>query len=93
MSELKRLVIDLRSGEFAIRCLYSTKDGPGPNTKARARQVSNLVRPGLEQALEALEGGRVDIVGTSGYTTREDVLCIAVEGAPEILHKKLKNGA
>ena len=40
---------------------------------ARRREVTQLTRKGLGAALEALEG-RVDVVGTSGFTTREDVL-------------------
>ncbi|HET7270269.1 MAG TPA: hypothetical protein VFI90_04205 [Rubrobacter sp.] len=94
MTELKRIVSDLRSGELVLRVLYSTQDGPGPATKARRREVSNLVRTGLQDALEVLEGGRVDMVGTSGYTAREDVLCITngAEGVSSV-HKKLKKGA
>jgi hypothetical protein len=34
----------------------------------------------LEQALEGLEAG--ESVGTSGFTTREDILCMAAQ-APE----------
>ncbi len=72
---LQRLVLDFRTEELVVRCLYrrSLEDAPGTNTKARAREVSDLVRTGLADALGALEG-RVDVVGTSGYTTREDVL-------------------
>jgi len=70
---LQRLVFDYRSGELVVRCLYHTEGGAGPNTKARRREVSRLVKTGLEQALEALKGG-AECVGTSGFTTREDVL-------------------
>jgi hypothetical protein len=67
--------VDFRGGELVVRALYrrSLEDGPGTNTKARAREASELARSGLEDALEALEGD-VAMVGTSGYTTREDVL-------------------
>jgi hypothetical protein len=37
------------------------------------REVSELVRTGLQDALEALEGDVADL-GTSGYEVREDVL-------------------
>ena len=72
---LQRLVVDFRGGELVVRCLYrrSLEDGPGPNTKARAREVTELARAGLTDALEALEGD-VTVVGTSGYTTREDIV-------------------
>jgi hypothetical protein len=90
---LQRLVLDFRSGELVARVLYrSSLDGPNSGTKARAREVTELARSGLSDALEALEG-RVDVVGTSGYTTREDVLCITTPTMPAVVHKKLKRGA
>jgi hypothetical protein len=70
---LQRIVLDYRTGELVVRCLYRSQDGAGPSTKARAREVTTLVRTGLQDALEALEAG-VECVGTSGFTTREDVL-------------------
>jgi hypothetical protein len=70
---LQRLVLDFRTGELVVRYLYRSQDGPNPGTKARAREVAELARSGLHDALEALEGG-AKCVGTSGFTTREDVL-------------------
>jgi hypothetical protein len=70
---LQRLVLDFRGGELVVRCLYKTQDGPNPGTKARAGVVSELARAGLQDALEALKGG-AECVGTSGFTTREDIL-------------------
>jgi hypothetical protein len=32
---LQRLVLDYRSGELVVRCLYKTRDGPNPGTKPR----------------------------------------------------------
>jgi hypothetical protein len=69
MTELKRLVLDFRTGELVIRTLYRTEGEADPNTKARRREVTEISREGLSTALEALEG-RVDVVGTSGFTTR-----------------------
>ena len=79
MTQLQRLVLDYRSGELVIRCLYrrSLEDAPGPSTKRREREVAELTREGLSTALKALEG-RVDVVGTSGYSVREDLLSVAV---------------
>ncbi len=72
--QLQRLVLTFKpDGDLEIRALYRTKDGPGPGTKARAREVRELTRTGLQRALEALEG-RVDVVGTSGYEVREDTI-------------------
>jgi hypothetical protein len=74
MTQLQRMVLEFRDGELIARVLYrSGLDGPNPSTKARAREVSALARTGLRDALEALEGG-AECVGTSGFTTREDVL-------------------
>jgi hypothetical protein len=70
---LQRLVLDFRTGELVVRCLYRSQDGPNPGTKARAREVAELARSGLQEALEVLEAG-AECVGTSGFTTREDVL-------------------
>src|SRR5215210_18674 len=75
MTQLQRLVVDYRGGEFLVRALYRTKDGPGPNTKARRREVEQLVRIGLRQALLSLEAG-AEVVGTSGFTVREDTLSL-----------------
>lgn len=76
MSDLQRLVLDYRTGELVIRCLYNTHDGPNPGTVRRRREVTDLVRGGLRQALASLGEGEVTIVGTSGYSQREDVLCL-----------------
>ncbi len=72
-TSLQRLVLTFKPEELIVHALYRTQDGPGPNTKARRREVSGLVREGLREALSALEGD-VEVVGTSGYTTREDIM-------------------
>ena len=74
---LQRIVLDLRGQEMILRILYRS-DGSGasnPGTKARAREVSEMARSGLRDALKALEG-RVDVVGVSGYDVREDILVV-----------------
>src|SRR5215204_3435170 len=71
---LQRLVLDFRNGELVVRCLYRSKGDSNPGTKGR-REVAALTRPGLTQALEVLEAGvDVDMVGTSGFTSREAIL-------------------
>jgi hypothetical protein len=72
---LQRLIITFKPEEIILHALYRTQDGPGPNTKARRREVIELARSGLTQALEALEGS-AQCVGTSGFTQREDVLSV-----------------
>ncbi len=80
-ASLQRLVLDFRSGEIVARVLYrrSLQDGPNPGTKARRREVTALARTGLTQALKALDSeAGVECVGTSGFTTREDVLLATI---------------
>jgi hypothetical protein len=79
---LERLVLDYRGGELAMRVLYRSEDGPGPNTKARRREVEELAREGLRQALASLEGDDVAMCGTSGFTQREDVLSLPPPDEP-----------
>ena len=75
---LQRLVLTFKPEGVEIRALYRSQDGPNPGTKARKREVEDLAREGLTQALEALEG-RVDVVGESGYEVREDALVAEVD--------------
>ncbi len=70
---LQRLVLDYRTREILVRGLERAQSGSNPGTKARAREVAGLARSGLQDALEALEGG-AECVGTSGFSTREDIL-------------------
>jgi hypothetical protein len=74
---LQRLILTFKPEEIEIRTLYRRRnqDGPGPNSKARRREVEELSREGLRQALASLEGG-AECIGTSGFTTREDILSL-----------------
>ena len=53
---LQRLVFDFHTGELVVRCLYRSKGESNPGTKARTREVVQLTRTGLQDALKALEG-------------------------------------
>jgi hypothetical protein len=74
MSQLQRLVVDFRNDEeIVVRCLYrSSLDGPNPTTKARAREVSELTRAGLQDTLRALAEaeGEATMCGTSASELR-----------------------
>ena len=70
---LQRLVLTFKPEGLEVRTLYRTTAGPNPGTKGRAREVVAFALAGLQEALEALEG-RVNVVGESGYETREDTL-------------------
>jgi hypothetical protein len=82
MTQLERLVLDFRNDEeIVVRCRYrSSLDGHNPGTKRRTRVVADLACSGLRDALAALEGVP-ECVGTSGYTTREDVLLVTTSPA------------
>jgi hypothetical protein len=75
---LQRLVLTFKPDGLEVRTLYRSKGGPNPGTKARRREVAQLVRTGLREALEALgDGETVEDLGTSGYEVREDVLSLS----------------
>jgi hypothetical protein len=78
---LQRLVIDLRQKEMVLRVLYRSKGDTNPGTVRRRREVEDLVRTGLKDALRALEGGDVTMCGTSGFTQREDIISLPRSGA------------
>ncbi len=69
----RRLVITFAREGVEVRTLYRTKDAPNPGTVRRRREVEQLTRSGLTEALRALDGD-VEMVGTSGYEAREDTL-------------------
>jgi len=83
---LQRLVLNFTREGIEVRTLYRSEDGPNPGTKARTRIVSELARIGLQDALEALEDG-AECVGTSGFTTREDVLLATISPDADKLAK------
>ena len=75
---LQRLVLDFRTGELVVRCLYCSKEDSNPGTKTRRREVTELPREGLRRALASLESeADAELVGCSGFTMREDVLLLA----------------
>jgi hypothetical protein len=85
--QLQRLVVEFRTGELLMHALYHRgADGPNPGTRARATEVQELTRTGLQDALKALEDG-AECVGTSGFTTREDVL-VTMTSSPTVRQAK-----
>lgn len=93
MTQLQRLIITFKPEETIMHALYRTQDGPSPNTKGRRREITDLTREGLRQALASLEG-RVDLVGTSGYEVREDIVLCTGKGVAQLdEHKGMKRGA
>lgn len=72
---LLRLVLTFKAEGVEVRALYRKKNGPNPGTKAR--EVVDLTRSGLQNALRTLEG-RVEVIGTSGYEIREETISVDV---------------
>jgi hypothetical protein len=72
---LQRLIVTFKPEELIVHALYRSDGRSNPGTKARAREVTELAREGLRNALAALAGG-TEVVGTSGYTVREDILSL-----------------
>jgi len=86
---IQRLVLDYRGEELVLRVLYRSEDGPNPGTKARRREVTELTRSGLRHALAALDSeAGAECVGTSGFTTREDILSVALPRSYEASEAK-----
>ncbi len=79
-AQLQRLVLEFRPDGIRVRTLYRSSSGSGPSTKARRREVTELARAGLREALEALDAGDVQDLGTSGYEVREDTIGVAKPG-------------
>ena len=79
--KLTALKLDYKdSGEIICRAVYETSENtPNPGTKARKRQVAQLVAEGLERASRGLSGD-VEVVGEAGFLNRMDVLKIYYEG-------------
>lgn len=89
--QLRRLVVEFKPDGIQLRTLYRSTDSYGPSTKARRRQVEQLVRTGLERTLKALDADDVADLGTSGFTTREDVLGLPLASLDS--EKQMKKGA
>jgi hypothetical protein len=81
---LQRLIVTFKEKELILHALYRSNGESNPGTKARTREVTDLARSGLRDALEALDAGDVAICGTSGFTTREDLLSVALPHPDEL---------
>ena len=91
--KLQRLIITFKPEELVMHVLYRSEAETNPGTVRRRRQVEDLTREGLRQALTSLEG-RVDLVGTSGYEVREDIVLCTAKGVAQLEeHKTVKKGA
>jgi hypothetical protein len=53
---LQRLVLDFRSDDLLVRCLCCSEASTNAGTRARRREVRELTRTGLLEALEAAPG-------------------------------------
>ncbi len=90
MGGLQRLILTFRPEGLEVRVLYRRRgEGPGPGTKARRLEVTELTRTGLERALTALDAGDAEDLGTSGFTQREDVLGLPIASSTHVTSSPL----
>ena len=76
--KFQRLVLTFKEEGVEIRTLYRSKDGPNPGTRGRVREATGLAGSGLTAALEALDSGGAEDLGSSGYEVREDTIGVDV---------------
>ncbi len=57
-----------------VQASYVRRGGPHPGTKARAREVRELVRVGLADAIQKLDGGEVAVTQEAGFEKRMDTI-------------------
>ena len=81
MSQLQRLIVTFKPEELIVHALYRSKGDSNPGTVRRRREVTALAKSGLRDALHALGEGEATMCGTSGYTTREDLLVVDTKDA------------
>jgi hypothetical protein len=67
LTQLQRLIITFKDEELVLHALYRSQDGLNPGTKARTREVTDLARSGLRDALEALEDGARKTGASASY--------------------------
>jgi hypothetical protein len=75
--QLQRVAVEMKAEEMVLRVLYRSDGASNPGTKGRVREVSELARQGLTEALKALSEGEVTMCGTSGFTQHEDLLSLS----------------
>jgi hypothetical protein len=51
--------------------LYDRRDVRNPGTVSCRREVQTFARRGLQRTLEVVADGDVEMIGSSGFTTRE----------------------
>jgi hypothetical protein len=72
--ELRSLSVVFSAGGLRFQVRYVRRGGPNPGTKARAREVRELVHVGLSDALQKLDGGAVAVTQEAGFETRMDTI-------------------
>jgi hypothetical protein len=87
----RRLVVTFTREGVEVRTLYRTRSAPRPGTAARRGEAAQLARAGLAEALRALDAGDVEMVGTSGFQVREDVLGLPLTSSDS--EKPMRKGA
>jgi len=80
---LEKITVRFSAEDIMVRVCYRREDGPNPGTKARAREIAELVRAGLSAALQSIEGSpTVAVVGEAGFEVREDKIVVERKELP-----------
>ncbi len=87
---LRRLIVEFREDGIRTRVLYRTQTNANPGTVRRRREVEALARDGLTAALAAFDAGETEMIGTAGFTTREDTLLATASSDAQ---KPMRKGA
>lgn len=72
--ELRSLSVVFGPDGPRFQARYVRRGGPSPGTKARARELRDLVRSGLSDALRALDRGEVAVTQEAGFESRMDTI-------------------
>ena len=70
--DLRCLIVAIEPDGLEMRVLSDRRDGPNRETLSCQREVRTLARRGLQRTLEVVADGDVEMIGSSGFTMRED---------------------
>jgi hypothetical protein len=71
---LRTVTVVFAPDGLRVQARYVRKDGPNPVTKARVRELRELVRLGLSDALRRLEAGEISVTQEAGFEQRMDTV-------------------
>ena len=70
--DLRCRIVTFKPDRLEMRVLSDRRYGPNRETVSCQREVQTLAGRGLQRTLEVVADGDVEMIGSSGFTTRED---------------------